>query len=286
MTDASSREVSGNTVVHATFGQFLVATSLDRFLYRPGGSCYASIRVVDYSGSRRRDAGWPIARRARDSTQRPLRRPELRHGQRDDRRDRRRRSRVGRDPRSVSSGRLPRAGVDAGRGPIQSRTTRTSGSPVSGLCVTDEESDWPYEYLELAADKGATFPARRRDCRSAAPTRNGYVLVTKESQDVSWRRVSLSRPPTAIEVPIEEADMGDIFVNVAYLQDDRLFQAEQRHHGAGHAAPVAGRSRSPSRLCRVRGRPGVLHRLGTKTPRAIRYRPNSASASSTRRCTA
>ena len=57
VTDASSREVSGNTVVHATHGSFLLTAQVAGYVFRPGAA-----GVCDGSGARlRRDAPGPGA---------------------------------------------------------------------------------------------------------------------------------------------------------------------------------------------------------------------------------
>ena len=50
VSDASNREVSGNTLAHATFGTFLVAASIDTYVARPGGTVTLSVRAVSYTG--------------------------------------------------------------------------------------------------------------------------------------------------------------------------------------------------------------------------------------------
>ncbi len=51
VTDASSREVSGNTIVHATFGRFLLVARTDSYAYRPESQATVSIKAVDYVGA-------------------------------------------------------------------------------------------------------------------------------------------------------------------------------------------------------------------------------------------
>ena len=83
----------------------------------------------------------------------------------------------------------------------------------------------------------------------------GPVLVTKEGQHVSWYRVLRPTPTDAIEVPIDEGDVGDVFVSIAYLREGRLYRAERR---LGVPATVANacRLRSPPiRRCRGRASP-------------------------------
>ena len=56
------------------------------------------------------------------------------------------------------------------------------------------------------------------------------VLITREGQHVSRHRVAHARSSEAIDVPITEADIGDTWVNIVFLRDDRLFRAERRLH--------------------------------------------------------
>lgn len=51
VTDASSREVAGSTIVHATFGRFMLVSRTDNYAYRPGGRASVSVRAVDYTGA-------------------------------------------------------------------------------------------------------------------------------------------------------------------------------------------------------------------------------------------
>ena len=54
------------------------------------------------------------------------------------------------------------------------------------------------------------------------------VLVTKEAQDVSWHQVVHAKGNETIEVPIADEDIGDTWVNVAFLSKDALYRAERR----------------------------------------------------------
>ena len=53
VTDASSREVSGNTVVHATYGTFLLSARASGYVFRASQSVPVSVRAIDYSGNPR-----------------------------------------------------------------------------------------------------------------------------------------------------------------------------------------------------------------------------------------
>ena len=62
--------------------------------------------------------------------------------------------------------------------------------------------------------------------RGAAVT--APVLVTKEGQQISYYRVSTASGDNAVEVPVTDEDLGDTYVNIAYVKDDRLYRAEKR----------------------------------------------------------
>ena len=51
VTDASSRQVSGNTIVHATVGTFMLSTQVNGYLFRPSQSINVSARAIDYVGT-------------------------------------------------------------------------------------------------------------------------------------------------------------------------------------------------------------------------------------------
>src|SRR4029453_10478019 len=53
VTDASSRDVSGNTIVHATYGPFLLSAQVSGYVFRPAQSVPVTLRAVDYAGAPR-----------------------------------------------------------------------------------------------------------------------------------------------------------------------------------------------------------------------------------------
>ncbi len=51
VTDAANREVSGRTIVHATFGAFLLSAETGNVIHRAGGAAQISVRALDYLGT-------------------------------------------------------------------------------------------------------------------------------------------------------------------------------------------------------------------------------------------
>jgi hypothetical protein len=92
-----------------------------------------------------------------------------------------------------------------------------------------ESTDDTYDrYLELMADRRSYQPGESARLIVRGETVTGPVLVTKEGQHVSWYRVLRPSATESIEVPIEDGDVGDVFVSIAYLRDGRLNRAERR----------------------------------------------------------
>ena len=56
VTDASSREVSGNTIVHATYGPFLMSAQVSGYVFRPSQRVQINLRAIDYTGNARAGA--------------------------------------------------------------------------------------------------------------------------------------------------------------------------------------------------------------------------------------
>ncbi|MEZ5285395.1 MAG: alpha-2-macroglobulin family protein [Vicinamibacterales bacterium] len=83
-------------------------------------------------------------------------------------------------------------------------------------------------YLELLADRRTHQPGDTARLVVRGDPVSGPVLVTKEGQHVSWHRVLRPSPTDALEVPIDSGDVGDVYVNIAFLRDGRLYRAERR----------------------------------------------------------
>ena len=63
--------------------------------------------------------------------------------------------------------------------------------------------------------------------------------MTKEGQQVSWHQVLRPAAGDAIEVPISSGDVGDIYVNIAFMREGRLYRAERRLVGPARRTRAA-----------------------------------------------
>jgi uncharacterized protein YfaS (alpha-2-macroglobulin family) len=222
VTDASSREVSGNTIVHATYGRFLVTAVTDRYVYAPGSPTTLNVRAVDYTG--RPQAGVKVSvwleqlAYNRGRWQEPgvtrLQQSTVETDQ---------------DGRATWETAIPTAAGD-----YRFKAAARDGDRfvqadadlwVPGTTVATESE---YQYVELIADQSSYKPGDIAQFMIRGEGYEAFALVTKETQNVSYRRVVPIKPAGVIEVPITEDDVGDTWVNVAFLRDDRFYQAEKR----------------------------------------------------------
>ncbi len=221
--DAANREVSGSTVVHATYGTFMVSAQTSNSVFRSNTQVDVNVRAIDYTAAPQ--ANVPVTL--------TLEHLEYRSGYYS-------------DPTTTAMGSATATtGADGGASvrmqvPNRTGTFRIRVSAPSGertvedfvwLWVpgpsetTDDTGD---RYLELMADRKSYQPGESARLIVRGETIVGPVLVTKEGQHVSWYRVMRPTPTDAIEVPIGDGDVGDVFVSIAYLREGRLYRAERR----------------------------------------------------------
>jgi hypothetical protein len=224
VTDAGGREVSGNTVVHATHGPFLLVATQDEYVKAPGAAATLNVRAVDYAGNPQkgrvvstvlefggRYADWrrveAIAIVARGTVT------------------------------TDESGRATwSTTVPSEPGAYRLRATATAdGREISdsaylwvpGPAQVDVH-DVSERYLELIADRRSYAAGDTARILVRGEEFDAPVLITKEGQHVSWHQVTRVQSNAAFEVPIGEEDIGDTWVNILFLRDDRLYRAEKR----------------------------------------------------------
>jgi hypothetical protein len=225
VTDASNREVSGNTFVHATVGPFLIAASLDTYVARPGATATLSVRAVTYMGTPQAGTAVNVALLTRSPGRSWDEAGALQQIAS---------SVVTTDAEGRAQWQVP---IPRIAGDYRVRASATSG----GRAISDDsylwvpgateqtDEDYGYDrYLELIAEKKAVQPGDTARLLVRGAEFDSMVLVTKESQQVSWHQVVRARGNETIEVPITADDVGDTWVNIAFLKDNRLFRAERR----------------------------------------------------------
>ena len=223
VTDAANREVSGNTVVHATFGSFLISAQTTNSVFRAGSPVDVAVRAVDYTGAAQANVPVMLALERLTYKEGYYNQPEV---------DQISESGVTTDAdgRAVARLTLPNQ-----TGSFRIRATAPSGDRTVQDDVwlwvpgpSETSADEGDRYLELLADRKSYQPGESARLIVRGETITGPVLVTKEGQHVSWFRLLRPTATEAIEIPIDEGDVGDVFVSIAYLRDGRLSRAERR----------------------------------------------------------
>lgn len=222
VTDASSREVSGYALAHATFGRFLLTASADQYLYRRGARATLSVRAIDYTGSPQSTVAVNVW----------LEQLIYEQGRGIERATIVDQSVVWTDPEGRASWTttIPPVG-----GSYRLRASAPDGDRLLQAQAyiwvpgaTTEEVSGEEQYLELVTDKRSYAPGERVRLGVRGGAFEAPVLVTKEAQHVSYHRLVRPGAGEVVDVPIGDDDQGDVFVSVVYLKDDRVHRAEKR----------------------------------------------------------
>lgn len=223
VSDASGREVAGQATVVAPRARLLVALAADRYVYRAGERAAVRARVVDYRGQ----SGGPMPIRF---ALEKLTYPEGRY-------DTPAVERVnGGETTTDENGRADWAvQVPAEPGDYRVRAEiSVDGRQAAGVVsvyLPDADSTFYDEgdrTLELVADRASYRPGDTASLVIRGEPITSPILVTKEHAQTTWYRVVRPGTGAFIEVPLEPEDVGDVWVNIAFVRDDRLYRAERR----------------------------------------------------------
>ena len=224
VTDASSRQVSDSTIVHATRGTFLLSARTATSVFSPGSRVDATVDAVDYVGTPQPNVPITVV----------LNRVEYRTGYYNAPTI----TRVATAQATTDASGHAAAAVTLPPGQTGSFTI-TATATSAGRTITDDAYVWvpgddgapdagSERYLELIADRRSYQPGDMARLVVRGDPISGPMFLTKEGQHVSWYRVVRQRASDPISVPIEEGDAGDVYVSVSYLRDGRLYRAERR----------------------------------------------------------
>ncbi|MCX6552352.1 MAG: MG2 domain-containing protein [Acidobacteria bacterium] len=223
VTDASNREVSGHTLAHCTYGTYMVTADTDRYVQKPGGAVQVSAKAMDYLGVPQPNLTLRAVLESVIYTEgrwsEPTYKPIANGAMTTDADGRGSWSLT--LPKEPGSYRFRVSGDSGGREVEDTAHVWVTGAASD---VTDESDT----YLELIADQASYKPGdtARLVVRGGAVT--APVLVTKEGKSISYYRVGRPGGDGSLEVPITEQDFGDIYVNIVFVKNDRLYRAEKR----------------------------------------------------------
>jgi uncharacterized protein YfaS (alpha-2-macroglobulin family) len=223
VSDSSGRQVTGHATFVAPWARFLLAIAADQYVYRPGSLAAVRVRAVDYEGSPQRDI--------------PIRFALERLTYTGDRYDSPRVERLTTgaattDAEGATGWTVP---VPSDHGDYRIRAETS----VDGRAVTADASfflpegdtqfyDEGDRTLELIADRATYAPGSTAILVLRGEPITVPVLVTKEHDRTTWHRVVRPGQGGVIEVPVDDQDVGDVWVNVAFVRDDRVYRAERR----------------------------------------------------------
>ena len=222
VSDAANREVSGRTIVHATYGTFFLSAEAGNAIHRGGEQVQVSIRALDYLGAAQPNVPVALALEHLQYRSGYYAQPEV-------------------TPIATQNATTDASGLGMVTFTLPNRTGSfrvRATAPSGARTVQDDVFIWipgPGDYgdagdryLELLADKRNYQPGESATLIVRGDTVIGPVLVTKEGQHVSWFRLLRPAATDSIQVPIDEGDVGDVFVNLVYLREGRLYRAERR----------------------------------------------------------
>lgn len=222
VVDASDFEVTGSAVVVATWGDFLLATRASPSVARPGTPITARLRAVDYRGGA--VAGVPVTMTLVRTRWNPD---------------------TGEDMRETAATGTVTTGAD-GRASWETKAPAAGGSylvaarAMSGdREVVDDAYVWvpgeteptyesDSESLELVADKRTYAPGETARIAVRGTTPVTPVLMTKEARTLTWYDVRRPAADGVFEVPVTTTDIGDTWVNLLYVKDDKVYYAEKQ----------------------------------------------------------
>ncbi len=221
VTDASDREVSGDTTLYGTYGPFMVVASAAQYLYAPGAPATLDVRALDYLGAPR--AGVPVA----------VRLERLRYTDRYGEPDATTVAEavVETDEAGRASWRVTMPGEGGSyrfRASAEWSDRRLEGNAYAWVPGSTSDAYGDDQFLELMPDRREYQPGDVARLVLRGDPVAVTALVTKEGAQVTWHDVTALGDGAVVEVPIAEADIGDTYVSVVYLKDDRLYRAEKR----------------------------------------------------------
>jgi uncharacterized protein YfaS (alpha-2-macroglobulin family) len=222
VTDASDLEVTGSGRMVATYGDFLIATRATPSVARPGTPLTLRLRTVDYRGGG--VAGVPVTvdlvRVSWDEDSGEQKREVITSGK----------VTTAADGRATWDTRAPAAG---GSYRLEARALSgdrqvTDDSFVWVPGATDDVFENDSESIELVTDKSTYAPGETAKVAVRGTAPDVPVLITKEARTLTWYDLRQPSADGVFDVAITDTDLGDTWVNLLYVKDDKVFYAEKK----------------------------------------------------------
>ena len=219
VTDAGNREISGHNSALATYGSFQVGISADNYFYQKGETINATVVARDYDGK-------PIQTHVRVdmennpywNQQTPVRVLESHEA----------------DTDATGSVRVTFAAKEAGSYYLRVRARTPEKREVVGtswIWVPSSVQGWmagESREIRLIADKKSYSVGDTAHVLVMTGMPETYLLVTTEARTIQTKRVIHATSANAtIDIPILSEHQPNVFVSVAFLQDNKFYQSSK-----------------------------------------------------------
>ncbi|MDP9268751.1 MAG: MG2 domain-containing protein [Acidobacteriota bacterium] len=216
--DAANREISGANSVIATYGDYQISVRPDSYVYQMNQSARVNVVARDYDGKPvKTTVHLELRRWAWQGKGREQVPPEQAQD-----------VTTGADGNAVATFHVTTPGsywVEARAKATQNRDLRATGY----LWVAGPGEQWwgaENRQIKLIADKPKYQPGDTAHVLVLSGMPHAYALVTTEGRDIQSKRiVELRSPSETIDVPITSDNQPNIYLAVAFLADNALYQA-------------------------------------------------------------
>lgn len=213
--DASNREISGANSVIATYGNYRIGVRADSYVYQMSQNARVNVVARDYDGK-------PVQTKVHLEMRRWW------YRQQDDKPEQAIDVTTGADGNAVATFHVTTTGsyrIEARAKAVQNRDLRDSAY----LWVSGPGEAWwgsGNRQIKLIADKPKYQPGDVAHVLVLSGMQHAYALVTTEGRDIQTKRiVELKAASQTIDVPITADNQPNIYLAVAFLSENSLYQA-------------------------------------------------------------
>jgi uncharacterized protein YfaS (alpha-2-macroglobulin family) len=213
--DAANREISGANSVIATYGNYVISVQPDSYVYDAGQAAKVHVVAKDYDGK-------PVQAKVHlelqkynynDKDMKPVQSTDVT---------------TGADGVGTGSFTVKEPGSYWVKGTAPTIKNRTLQDTAYMWVAGPGEHWWEGQerQIKLVADKKVYKPGETAHVLVMSGIDHTWALVTLEGGDVQQKKVVELKSATAtVDVPITEASQPNVYIGVAFFNDNSLYQA-------------------------------------------------------------
>ena len=219
VTDEANREIAGHNSVIATYGSFAIGISSESYVFQQGENIRATAVAKDYDGH-------PIR------TSLHIELVKINFGFR-----RQVETVIGaHDLQTGEDGSVAVAfpSTESGSFFLRVKARTPENREVKGetwIWVTGAGQNWwggQNRQIRIVADKKSYKPGDTARVLVLTGVPDAYLLVTTEARTIQSKKIVHAMGPSAtVDIPIESAQQPNVYVSVAFLHDNNLYQANR-----------------------------------------------------------